>query len=50
MNDTADILSDAIDYAILVQERGDDGIVWLDNWRHGDAEEMLELAEWRARK
>lgn len=50
MSDTVDTLLDVIDYTILLRDRGDDGIVWLDDWRHGDAEAMAELAEWRARK
>jgi hypothetical protein len=41
------VLADAINYAFIVRDRGDDGLVWLDEWRHGDAEAMAELTEWR---
>lgn len=40
-------LADAIDYAFVVRERGDDGLVWLGDWREGDFEAMHELAEWQ---
>jgi hypothetical protein len=40
-------LSAAIEYAFVVRDRGEDGLVWLDDWRHGNLHALNELKEWR---
>lgn len=47
-SDTLHTLQAAIDYAFVVRDRGYDGLVWLDEWRQGDAGAMAELDRWRA--
>ena len=40
----ADTLNAAIDYAI---EQGFEGMAWLEAWREGDIQAMVDLDEWR---